>query len=810
MKTNLIKIAWRNLLKNRTFSIINVFGLAIGLTCFILIAMYVVDELSYDRYHKHADRIYRVNADLLFAGNNMKLAVSSDPMGETLKKDYPEVEEFARIYNSNGSKQIKKGNEFINEAAVAHADSTIFNVFTFPLLQGTIAEALNEPNSVVISESMANKYFGRTNVVGENLETDDKGSTLYKITAVMKDMPRNGHFRFDFLFSMQNVAYGFGNYLSHNFYTYILLKPGVDVRRFDDHFQEVLNKYIFPQAAALMNLSSIDDFEKAGNKLSYQLMPISDIHLKSDRFPEMAPTGNARYVSIFSAVAIFILLLAFVNFINLSTASSGTRTKEIGIRKVLGSDKSSLVVQFLTESVLTAALATILSILLVWLLLPFFNQVSAKQLLITNLFKPLPLLGLACLLLLSGLAAGIYPAFYMAAFRPIAVLKDRFKLSGTTSFTRNALVVFQFATAIILMIGTIVVYKQLGFIQNQHIGFKKEQVLIINDTYALGNNRDAFKEAVLQMPEVGSATYAGFLPVSSSSRSDNTFSKEATMTSSNSFNMQHWNVDHDYIPTLGMEMLQGRNFSTEFGTDSSAMIVNETTAAMLGGGNVIGRKVYTSTDQQAVDKVYTVIGVVKNFNFESLRQEVGPLSMILGKHEEAIAFRVGTHELQPLIGKIESTFKSMAIGKPFSFRFLDDAFDEMYRAEQRVGKLALSFSVLAILIACLGLFGLATFMAQQRIKEIGVRKVLGASVFNIVRLLSNDFIKLVLVASVIAFPLAWYFMHTWLQDFAYRTPISWWVFVLSGISGLAIAIVTVSFQAIKAALANPVNSLRSE
>ncbi|HSK13237.1 MAG TPA: ABC transporter permease, partial [Phnomibacter sp.] len=320
MRTDLIKIAWRNLLKDRTFSIINIFGLAIGLACFILISMYVVDELSYDRYHENADRIYRVNADLLFAGNEMKIATSSDPMGETLKRDYPEVEEFARIYNSNGSKQIKKGNEYINETAVAHADSTVFNVFTLPLVQGVAAEALTAPNSVVISESMANKYFGRTNVVGEPLETDDKGSTLYKVTGVMKDMPGNGHFRFDFLFSMHNVEYGFGNYLSHNFYTYVLLKPGTDAKKFDGHFNEVLEKYVFPQAAALMNLGSIDDFEKAGNKLSYHLMPITDIHLRSDRFPELSPTGNERYVYIFSAVAIFILLLACVNFINLSTA----------------------------------------------------------------------------------------------------------------------------------------------------------------------------------------------------------------------------------------------------------------------------------------------------------------------------------------------------------------------------------------------------------------------------------------------------------------------------------------------------------
>jgi putative ABC transport system permease protein len=810
MLTNFFKIAWRNILKNKVFSLINIFGLAIGLACFLLICLYVSDELSYDRFHEKADRIYRVHSNIIFGGAEMKLAICSDPMGPTLVKDYPEVEQFTRIYTSNGSKQVKKGNEFINEVEVAHADSTFFDVFSFKPLYGKLHQALNEPNTVVVTESIALKYFGRKNVVGETIETDESRNNLYKITAVIGDMPGNSHFRFGLIFSMDNVDYGFGNFLSHNFYTYLLLKPGTDPNGFKKHFNEVIAKYVLPQAGNLMQIKSMDEFEKAGNKLEYSLMPITDIHLKSDRFPELAPVGNLRYVYIFGAVALFILLLACVNFINLSTANSGSRAREIGIRKVLGSEKSALVGQFLSESVLTSFISTLIAIFLVWASLPLFNDVAAKELSMTDLVRPLPLLLIIMLSLVTGLVAGSYPAFYIAAFQPIAALKGRLKLGSNKSYFRNALVVFQFSTAILLIISTIVVYKQLSFIRNKNLGFKKEQVLLINDTYVLGNNYDAFRKSLNSLRGVVASASAGYLPVDASARSDNTYATEATMRSDNSFNMQSWQVDYDYLSVLGMEIIQGRGFSKDYGTDSTAIIINETCADMLGGGNVLGRKLYTSSDAKSLDEYYTVIGVVKNFNFESLRQQVGPLCMKLGNANWTTAVSVQTGDVTGLIAGIEKTFKSMASGKPFSYRFLDDAFDEMYRTEQRIGKLALTFSVLAIFIACLGLFGLATYMAQQRVKEIGIRKVLGASVLGIVRMLSADFILLVAISAIISFPLAWLAMNSWLQDFAYRTTLNWWVFALAGFAGLIIALGTISFQAVKAALSNPVNSLRTE
>jgi len=810
MIRNFFKIAWRNLLKHKTFSLINIFGLAIGLACFLLISLYVIDELSYDRYHEKADRIYRVHSNIIFGGSEMKIGVCSDPMGATLARDYPEVEQFTRIYNSNGSRQIKKGAEYITESEVAHADSTFFDVFSFNGVYGQLQQALNEPNTVVVSESIAEKYFGRKDVVGETIETNESRNNLYKITAVIKDMPRNSHFRFGLIFSMDNVDYDYGNFLSHNFYTYLLLKPGADPGAFKQHFKEVIQKYVLPQAGNLMQIKSMDEFEKAGNKLEYTLMPLTDIHLKSDRFPELSPAGNLRYVYIFGAVALFILLLACVNFINLSTANSGGRAREIGIRKVLGSEKSALVGQFLSESILTSVISTIFALLLVWAFLGLFNDVAAKELSMFDLLKPVPLFFIALLSIVTGLVAGSYPAFYIAAFQPIAALKGRLKLSSGKSYFRNALVVFQFSTAIILIIGTVVVYKQLSFIRNKNLGFKKEQVLLVDDTYVLGNNYDAFKKSINSMKGVVASSSAGFLPVASSARNDNTYSTEAAMRSDNSFNMQSWRVDYEYFSVLGMEMVQGRAFSREFGTDSTAIIINETCAEMLGGGNVLGRKLFTSSDARGIDQFYTVIGVVKNFNFESVRQQVGPLCLRLGNANWTTAIKVQVDDIPGLIAGIEKTFKSMASGKPFSFRFLDDAFDEMYRTEQRIGKLALTFSVLAIFIACLGLFGLATYMAQQRVKEIGIRKTLGANVFNIVQMLSADFVKLVAFSAIISFPLAWMAMNSWLQDFAYRTTLNWWVFALAGIIGLFIAIATISFQAIKAALANPVKSLRTE
>lgn len=810
MLKNDLKIAWRNLLKNKTFSIINIAGLAIGLSCFILIALWVLDEIGYDRFHEKADRIYRINSHIRMGGSDLKLAVASDPMGATLKKDYPQVEDYTRLYASGGSKLIKKGNEYINESNVIHADSTIFNVFTLPVLSGNAATALNEPNTVVITRSAAIKYFGNDDAIGKTLETDDNNSTLYKVTGVIEDIPENSHFHFDFIFSMDNVSYDFGNYLSHNFHTYILLKPGTDYKAFEKNFSQYINNYILPQAQHLMQIKSMDDFEKSGNTLAYTLMPLTKIHLYADSFPELSANGNVQYVYIFSAVAIFILLIACINFMNLSTARSANRAKEVGIRKVLGTGKRNLIQQFLTESTLMAIFSLLAATLIAWMVIPFFNDISNKTLTIKSLLSYRILPVLIALPIVVGILAGSYPAFFLSSFQPIQVLKGKINAGFKRNILRSSLVVFQFAISIFLIIGTIVVYKQLNYIQTTKLGFNKDQVLIINGTGALGKNASAFKNEVLNMPGVVSGSLSGYLPVSESSRSDRTYSKEAVMDGKNGFNMQTWYVDYDYVKTLGMEIISGRNFSPEFGSDSSAVVINETTAKILGYSDPVGQKLYAPDEKGGQPSVFNIIGVVKNFHYESLRQSIGPLCLALGKSTWLSSFKVKTANIQSLVKQIEDKYKTMAPSLPFSYRFLDDSFDNMYRTEQRVGKIALTFAVLTILIACLGLFGLATYMSEQRTKEIGVRKVLGATVSNIVHMLSKDFLKLVIISGVFAVPLGWWVMNIWLRDFAYRIDISWWVFGAAIGVAVLIALCTVSFQAIKAAIANPIKSLRTE
>lgn len=812
MIKNYFKIALRNLWKFKGFSLINIFGLSMGLACFVLIAMYVADELSYDRYNEKVDRIFRINSDIRFGGTDLNMAVSADPMGAVLKKDYPQVEEYARLYSSSGSRLIKKGDEYINEDRITYADSTFLKVFTMPVLAGDSKNFLNEPNTVAITETIARKYFGDVQgAIGKTIETSGANPTLFKVTTVLADMPHNSHFIYDFLFSMANVDYDFGNFLSHNFHTYVLLKPGTDYQLFNKNFDQVINKYILPQAKQYMQIESMEDFAKSGNMLKYSLFPIKDIHLHSSRTVELGVNGNIQYVYIFSAVALFILLIACINFMNLSTARSAGRAKEVGIRKVLGTEKKALIGQFLTESTLMAFISTLLAISIIWISMPWFNTMAGKQLEFTILFKPQYILFLFSLPIVIGILAGSYPAFYLSAFQPISVLKGKLNAGSKKNGLRNFLVVFQFATSIILIIGTIIVYQQLKFIQNTNLGFNKDQVLVVNNPGIRGENREVFKNEIAKLSGIKSASFAGYLPVSNSSRNDNTFSPDAVMNEKNGFNMQSWSVDYDYIPTLGMEIIKGRNFSKEYGSDSAAIIINESTAAVLGPDEPIGKYLYTNDGGSPNSTTaLQIIGVVKNFHYESLRKNVGPLSMRLGNNRWASAYRVDTKDINQLVKNIELKYKEMAPGMPFSYQFLDDSFDEMYREDQRIGQVSLNFAFLAILIACMGLLGLATYTMEQRTKEIGVRKVLGATVANIVKMLSKDFLMLVSISIVIAVPIAWFGMYKWLQEFAFRMDMSIWIFIAAGVVALLIAFITVSFQAIKAALMNPIKSLRTE
>ncbi|MEP6514141.1 MAG: ABC transporter permease, partial [Parafilimonas sp.] len=795
MLKNYLKITLRNLWKNKGFSAINITGLSVGLATCLLIMLYVMDELSYDKYNKKANRIYRVDGDLQFGGNHFILAVAPEPLGPVLKKDFPQVEQYVRFRNYGGF-LVKKGNENLQENKVVYADSTLFDVFTLPMIAGNANTALKDPKSVVITEKIAKKYFETTdNIVGKTLIINDTGNL--KITGIIKNIPTQSHFNFDFFVSINGSiqSWEINNWISNNENTYIVLKKGTDPKALGAQFDAMVEKYVGPQVVSLLNIK-MDEFKKSGNYDRYTLTPLASIHLLSDKVAELGANGSIQYVYIFSAIAIFILLIACVNFMNLSTARSSNRAKEVGVRKMLGSLRNNLILQFLTESILISFIALILALLLAWALLPYFNQIANKEIGIGLFSKSWLLPSLIILMLLVGLLAGSYPAFYLSSFLPIVVLKGKLAPGFKRSWLRSSLVVFQFWITIILIIGTVVIYKQLNYIQNKKLGFNRNEVLILENTDPLGSQAKTFKEEMLKIPGVKSATMTGYLPTSDW-RSDSPLFPDPTLDQKRAVSTQIWTVDENYIPTLGMEMEKGRNFSKRFPTDSFGIIINEAAAKLLGFADPINKPLYYLNDLQKRDiTTYQIVGVVKDFNFNSLRQTVTPLALSFGNQISSIALKINTTNIKGLISQIENKWRTMVKGQPFNYSFMDEQFNNIYRAEQRISQISVTFAILAILIACLGLFGLVTYAAEQRIKEIGIRKVLGASVVNLVGMLSKDFLKLVIISAVIAFPVAWWAMNKWLQGFAYRISISWSIFVVAGFAALAIALITVSFQAI--------------
>ncbi len=809
MFKNYFKIAWRNLLKNKGFSAINIFGLAIGIACCLLITLYVVDEMSYDRFHEKADRIYRLNCNVKYGGSEQSLSQTPDILPVILKSDYPQVENFVRFYSA-GPFLIKRAGTLVNirEENILYADSTVFSVFTFPLLKGNPQTALAEPNSMVISESAAARHFAEMDPIGQVLTLDNKRA--FTITAVMKDIPSNAHLRADFFISMKNLDYGWNDFLATNFYSYVLLKKGVDPKQFDNYFAQIGKKYVAPQITKALG-SSLEELEKSGSYYRFAMMPMLDVHLKSKQTKELRPGGNMQYVYIFSLIALFVLLIACINFMNLSTARSTQRAKEVGVRKVLGSLRIQLMTQFFAECVLLSLMAMLAALVFVMLLLPFFNSISGKDLQMNHLLSPSFVAFIAALPLLVGLIAGSYPAIFLSSFEPIKVLKGKVSQKGGGVFLRNGLVVFQFASSIILIVGTVVIYNQINFIQQKNVGFNKNQVLIVNDAYVLDKQARYFTDEVMKLKGVENGTLSGYLPTPSN-RNDGAMFPAGEIDLKKGVAMARWDVDYNYIPTLGMQIIAGRNFSKDFGTDSTGVIINEAAAKLFGYTDPVNKTIQSLVDNKSNKTYqYNIVGVVKDFHFESLHNNIGALCLFLNQSRGNVSFRLDTKtDIAQTIKNIESKWKAIAPGEPFTYTFMDESFNNVYKAEQRVGKVTLAFAFLTILVACLGLFGLVTFIAEQRIKEIGIRKVLGASVLGIVQLLSTDFVKLVLVSLVIAIPISYYVMEKWLQDFAYRIHISWWIFALAALFAILLALFTVSFQAIKAAVANPIKSLRTE
>ena len=810
MFKNFVKVALRNLWKNKAFSAINIIGLSVGLAVCLLIVLYVKDELSYDRYNAQAENIYRIDADLAFNGTQFISAVSPAPLAPTLKKDDPQIVQYTRTRNF-GDILIKKDNQNIPNHNAVFADSTFFQVFSIPMIAGNRLTALNEPNSIVIDETTAKKYFNSTNVLGKTLYVDN--SVNCKITGVIRDIPPQSHFHFSFIRPIHDTWHNDqDDWLSNNYASYVLVKPGVTKAALQKAVDATINNYLVKQLDQLLHMNA-NDLKKSGNHFIYPVMPLADIHLHSNKSYEFEANGNISYVYIFSIIAIFILLIACVNFMNLSTARSANRAKEVGIRKVAGSSRSTLITQFLTESVLTSFLSLLLAIGIAALLLPLFNQLAGKDMRVWTLFSTWLLPVLVALIIVVGCIAGSYPAFYLSSFQPAQVLKGSIAKGFKSSWLRSGLVVFQFFISISLIIGTMVIYNQLTYIRSREIGYNRDQVLVINNTYALDKKIKSFRQDLLKISGVEGATIAGSLPTESGYNQNGWF-RDPTLDAKQVNIMTDFYVDQNYIPTMGMQMKAGRNFSKDFISDSTAVIVNETAAMLLGFKNPLNQTLYRpsgyASSGEFKSKPFHIIGVVKDFNFNSMHDKVGPLIIELNEDWGKIAMRINTKNIPALIAATENKWNSMGPGQPFSYSFLDADFNKIYNADQRTGTLFITFAIFAIFIACLGLFGLVTYAAEQRIKEIGVRKVLGASISEIVAMISKDFIKLVLIAFVIAFPVAWWMMNKWLQSFAYRINISWWVFALAGVLTIAIALITVSFQAIKAAMANPVTSLRSE
>lgn len=814
MIRNYIKIAWRNVLKYKMYSAIKIGGFALSIAACILIALFINNELSFDRSYPDGERIYRVIGVFNDQGVTIKGTSFPAPMTKSIIEDFPEVELAGRLmpnslFHGAGSNQLmtSSNNESVYEEGFTYFDQELLDILQVPMIYGNREQALLEPMSIVISDKKAQKYFPNQNPVGQTLYLNNDKAKPYTVKGVIADFPATSHlYAYDFLLTISGVIFYNGeqsNWGASNYVSYVKLRHGTDYKEFEKKLTtQIINKYLVPSAISSGNMGAAGFYKSA----SLNLQPIRDIHLQSYDIQDYdtEKRGDIRFVWLFGGIAGFILLIACINFVNLSTAKSANRAKEVGLRKVVGSHRSGLITQFLTESILFSFLSFALGVLIAWLALPLFNSLSGKLLSFpwSNVVFFIAIFGSA---LLIGLLAGLYPAFYLSGFKPIQVLKGQVSRGSKNPVLRSGLVVFQFTTSIILIIGTLIINSQMKFILNKKIGYDKDQVMVIQGTGTLGEKITTFKEELQQLPQVASVSVGDYLPVriSGVKRNGNPFWKEGKSKEDAAVSGQMWETDEDFVKTLGMELVEGRSFSQELATDSQAVIINEAMVKSLNLKNPIGARITNGQN-------FTVIGVVKNFNFESLKGDIVPLSMTLSNSPSMVSVKINANGMASAVKEISALWKELSPNQAIRFSFLDESYAHMYEGVQRMGYIFSCFAVLAIVIACLGLFGLAAFTTEQRTKEMGIRKVLGASVNSIVQLLSKEFVKLVLIAILIASPLAWWAMNVWLEDFAYRIEIQWWMFVLAGLVALAITLITVSFQAVKSAMANPVDSLRNE
>lgn len=803
MLLSYLKIAARNLLKKKVFTIINILGLSVGAATSLMIFLYVFDELSYDTHLPNVENVYRMVEDRIYPDRVAYFTIIPGGFSTVLADEIPEVETSTRLVAFPNFAQVYRYNDKVfSEQHFCAADSNFFDVFQYRLLKGNPARVLRDTRTIVLTEATAEKYFGKEEPIGKAIQSGDR---TFEVVGVMENVPENSHMKFDALVPTSEIDYlREANFYIAGTYTYVRLLPGTDPAAVDAKMPQLVDKYAAGQIERDLGVS-YKKYVADGNGYRYFLQPLRDIHLKSHRTNELKANGDIVVVRTFIFVGLLILVIAGINFVNLATARSAERAKEVGVRKVLGSRKQQLVYQFLAESLLIAVVSIIVAVVIIQMSIGLFSTMSGKDLQLNFVDNPIILLGILLITLVLGVCAGLYPAFYISALKPVQVLKGKFQSSAKGNLLRNGLVVFQFTISVILISATLVVYDQLEYVQNKSLGFEKENVVVINHN---GNDRTALaiKNELRSVPGVTSVGATSAIPGAYF------FGMQFRLPGATEiFTPKGFTMDDHYAATLNMKVLDGRLFGPEF-NDSLSVIVNQRAVRAMNLTNPVGTILTNNTESGPVS--YTIVGVLEDFNFESLHTEIAPVVIMstegqLGFHN-TITAKITSDNLGETLQAMEAKWKAVIPGEPFIYAFMDNRIGNLYSSEQSSGRLLTAFTVIAIIIACFGLFGLAAYTANQRTKEIGVRKVLGATVFGIVNLLSKDFARLVLIALVIGCPLAWFMMDRWLGTFAYRTNLSWITFALAGLVVMFFTILTISYQAFSAARVNPVKSLKDE
>ena len=805
MFKNHLKIAWRSIRKDKFFTTIKIGGFAVGIAACLLIALFIRNEVSYDKHYANKDQIYRVVMQGMIKGELMKSTHFQLPFADALQTDFPEIIKAGKVNNieifgagKRGMRLTGKSQNTFEEGFIL-ADQEAFDILEIGFEQGNPQSALTDPQSIVISKSKADKYFQNGNALGQTIILDNDASKPFKVTGVMKDVPKNSHLTFDFILPIEDPS---GSWTNQNYFTYVLVDPNANVQELEQKMKSIISNYVIP---AQMERGRGPDFIDILKTVEYKLQPVTDIHLRSDiKMEDGLKHGDIRFIWLFAAIAGFVLLLAVINFINLSTAKSANRAKEVGLRKTVGAFKRNLVAQFLTESVIFSLISFVLGILLAWALLPSFNTIAAKTIAMPwSAWWFLPAIFISSVTV--GVVAGLYPAFYLSAFRPVNVLKGKLSVGSKSGKLRSGLVIFQFTTSVILIIGTLIIYKQMDYILKKELGYDKEQVVVLEGTGVLGDHSDTFKEQLLQLPQVKKVTATNYLPIDGGNRNGNTFRRADKGNEGRGVPAQIWRVDYDYINTLGIQLREGRDFSIEFASDSiNSIIINSKMVQELGLTDPLGKELDNNS------QIWTVVGVVKDFHFKSLKEDIRSLSLVIGKDIGAVSVKLEKGNINEALASITSIWNKNVPNQSINYSFLDQEFTQMHADVQRMGSIFNSFALFAIFVACLGLFALSAFMVEKRKKEISIRLVLGAPFKSIYQLLTLDFMKLILISIAIAIPIGWYAMSRWLEDFAYRIDIGWGIFLTAGGIALAIAILTISYQSVGAALIQPLKSLQSE